>query len=104
MGTIGACIYLGAVLVVIGVAGYFIEKRRRGPQAVRRFLIWYAFAWPFMAAGFVGLAYPKLHWLYFVEIAIAAVGYAVQYLDIRRQRAKKQAAHGPTHVDLRRRL
>ena len=88
-----AWIFVGCALLVFGVAGYFMSRRRGGPQGVRSFVIWYIFAWPFLAVGLCVGEYPKRHWLYFVEFGIAALGYGVQFFDFRRQRAK--ARQGP---------
>jgi hypothetical protein len=78
---------MGVLMVAVGVVGYLMS-RRRGPDEVRRFLIWYAMAWPFMAAGLGGVLLPKEHWLYFVQGGIAVVGYGVQFFDARRQRLR----------------
>ena len=90
-GMLPVFIYMGVGLVVLGVFGYLNERRRRGPEGVRRFLIWYAIAWPFMAAGLCALVFPRLHWFYIVQIGIAVIGYGVQILDFRRSRARAAA-------------
>jgi hypothetical protein len=90
-GAVSGFIFLGAVMVVLGVFGYLNERRRRGAEGVRRFLIWYGFAWPFMACGMCAILFPKLHWLYYVEFAIAALGYGAQALDWRRAKARAAA-------------
>lgn len=90
-GVLPVFIYVPVGLVALGVIGYFNERRRRGPEGVRRFLIWYVIVWPFMAAGLCALAFPRLHWLYIVQIGIAGVGYGVQILDFRRSRARAAA-------------
>ena len=41
------------ILVIMGVAGYFMQKRR-GPGAVRGFLIWYGFTWPLFGVALCG--------------------------------------------------
>lgn len=81
----------------MGVAGYFIEKRRRGPAGLRQFLIWYAFVWPFAAAGLCAMSSPRLHWLYWVEFAIAVTSYVVQFRSQRRLR--RQRADAPDKQD-----
>jgi hypothetical protein len=89
-------IFIAVVLVVMGVIGYSIEKRRRGPAGVRRFVIWYVFAWPFMAVGVFEITHPRQHWLVYLDFGIAAVGYGVQFLDARRSRAAlRRQAKGP---------
>lgn len=80
-------IFVGVALVVMGVVGYF-RYRRRGPDELRRFFIWYALAWPFIGCGLCGLAFPRLHWLYYVQFAIAVASYGVQIPGLRRARAK----------------
>lgn len=87
---IALCIIMVCILVIMGVVGYFVQKRR-GPRAVRSFLIWYCFTWPFLGVALCGFAFPKARWLEFVELGVIAVGYAVRYLDIRRTRAKAGA-------------
>lgn len=71
---------MGVGLVAIGVFGYVTTKRKHGRDEVRRFLIWYAFAWPFMACGLCAISYPRLHWLYFVDFGLAVACQAVQIL------------------------
>jgi len=85
---------MGVVLVVFGVVGYSKEKRRHGPEGVRRFLIWYCFAWLFVGVALCGLAYPKQRWLEFVELAVAAVGYSALFFDRRRRRARASSERG----------
>jgi hypothetical protein len=92
-GIVSGFIFMGAALIALGVFGYFNERRRRGTDGARRFLIWYCFAWPFMACGMCAIAFPKLHWLYYVEFGIAGLGYGVQAFDWRRTKARA-AAHG----------
>jgi hypothetical protein len=75
----------------MGVVGYFVQKRR-GPRAVRGFLIWYVFVWPLFGVALCGFAFPKAHWLEFVELGIVVAGYGVRYLDIRRSRAKADSS------------
>jgi hypothetical protein len=64
---------MGLVMALLGVFGYLTERRKRGASGVRRFLLWYAFAIPFIACGLCGIAYPKLHWLYYPAVAMAVV-------------------------------
>jgi hypothetical protein len=90
-GMLPVFIYMSVGLVALGVIGYFNERRRRGPEGVRRFLIWYAIAWPFMAAGLCALAFPRPHWLCIVQIGIAVIGYGVRILGFRRSRARAAA-------------
>lgn len=78
---------MGVLLVVLGVVGYFMF-RRHGRDELRRFFIWYAFAWPFMGCGLCAAGYPRLHWLYYVSFALAVGSYGVQILGFRRARAK----------------
>ncbi len=78
---------MGCALAVMGVAGYF-TYRRRGRDELRRFFIWYAFAWPFMGCGLCAIGYPKLHWLYYVEFVGVVASYCVQIPGLRRARAK----------------
>jgi hypothetical protein len=99
MGITGAAIFLGCGLVGLGALGYF-GSRRRGPAAVRGFLILYAFAWPFLAVGLCVGEYPKAHWLYFVEIGIVALSYGVRALDFRRRRAKALAVRGQNRLEV----
>lgn len=80
-------LFMGSALVVMGVAGYFMY-RRRGRDELRRFFIWYAFAWPFVGCGACAMGYPRLHWLYYVEFALAVASYVVQIPGLRRARAK----------------
>lgn len=95
MGTV-----IGVLLVAMGVVGYLMS-RRCGPDEVRRFLIWYVFAWPFVGAGLCALFYPKLHWLYYVQFAIAAASYAVRFPDfLQRRRAKGRVEREGTHLEL----
>lgn len=88
-------IIVGIALVVLGPVGYLLEKRRRSVNGIRRFLIWYCFAWPFAAAILLAAAYPKQHWLYYMQFGIVALGYGTQFLDARRRRAaiRRQAEH-----------
>lgn len=95
--TTSVFVFMGVLLVVMGVAGYFMY-RRRGRDELRRFFIWYAFVWPFMGCGLCAMSYPSLHWLYYVEFALAAASYGVQIPGLRRGRAKAR-----TEVDQRRR-
>jgi hypothetical protein len=90
-GIVSGFVFMGAALVALGVFGYFNERRRRGADGVRRFLIWYCFVWPFMACGMCAIAFPRLHWLYYVEFGIAGLGYGVQALDWRRAKARAAA-------------
>jgi len=85
-------IYMGSALVAAGIIGYFNERRRRGADGVRHFLIWYCFAWPFMAANLCAMTFPKLHWLYFVSFGIAAASYVAQGMGLRRARAAQARA------------
>ncbi len=78
---------MGCALAAMSVAGYFMY-RRRGRDELRRFFIGYAFAWPFMGCGLCAVGYPRLHWLYDVEFAIAVASYGVQIPGLRRARAK----------------
>jgi hypothetical protein len=84
-------IFMGAALIALGVFGCFNARRRRGADGVRQFLIWYCFALPFMACGMCAIAFPRLHWLYYVEFGIAGLGYGVQALDCRRVKARAAA-------------
>jgi hypothetical protein len=86
---------MGVALVVLGVFGYLNERRKGGHGGVRRFLIWYAFAWPFMACALCAGLYPRLHWLYAVDFAIAVASYVVQLRDWRRARARAKADRSP---------
>ena len=89
-------IVVAVVLVVLGVVGYLVERGRRGPEGVRRFLIWYVFAWPFMAVGVLEFTHPKQHWLIYVQFGIAALGYGALTLDAQRRRAAaRRLAEGP---------
>ena len=86
---------MGVVLVAVGVFGYLTQVRRRGRYEVRDFLIWYALAWPFMACFLLAGFYPRLHWLYFVNFAIAVASYAVQFFGWRRARDRAKADRSP---------
>lgn len=92
-------IFMLVLLVAVGVAGYFMVKRRDALE-MRRFLIWYCFCWPFMGVTLCMFVFPRQRWLEFVEAAIVVVGYGVQYFDARRQRAKTRIEPGGTHVEL----
>lgn len=98
-GIVAVFIFTGVLVVAMGPVGYLIS-RRGGPDEVRRFLLWYVFVWPFAAVGLSALLFPKLHWLYFMEFAIVAGGYAVQILDFRRRRAKRRVERGRMHIEL----
>ena len=78
----------GVVLAAVGVGGYLIERSRRAPGGVRRFLLWYVFMWPFMLILTCAVAYPRLHWLYYVAAVFAACGYIAQVLVWRRSQAR----------------
>lgn len=71
-------IFMGLVVALLGVFGYLFERRKRGALGARRFLLWYAFAVPFMACGLCGTVYPELHWLYFLAGAMAVIGALAQ--------------------------
>jgi len=86
---------MGVGLVVLGVFGYLKQKRRHGRDGVRQFLIWYAFAWPFLACALCAGFYPRLHWLYFVDFGLAVASYVVQILGWRRARAAAKADRPP---------
>ncbi|HET9170556.1 MAG TPA: hypothetical protein VFN97_14020 [Actinospica sp.] len=94
-GAVSVFLYMGAVLVALGVFGFLTERRKRGRDGVRRFLIWYALAWPFMACALAAELYPRLHWLYSVSIAIAVASYVVQIRGWRRARAQAKADRPP---------
>lgn len=66
-------------MALFGVFGYLSERRKRGALGVRRFLVWYAFAVPFMACALCGTVYPKLHWLYFLAGAMAVISALAQF-------------------------
>lgn len=82
-GLVSDFVIAGAILVLVGLGGYLIERRRDFPGGVRRFLVWYAFAWPFMLTVTYAAAYPRLHWLYFMAVIVMALGYIVQALTWR---------------------
>ena len=86
---------MGVVLVVVGVVGYFNQKRRHGREGVRQFLIWYAFAWPFLACALCAGFYPRLHWLYYVDFGLAVAAYAVQIWGLIRARAAAKSDRPP---------
>jgi hypothetical protein len=95
-GTLLTFIFVGALLVALGVAGFFNERRRRGPAGVRRFLVWYCLAWPFAAAAVCATEFPRLHWLILVSFGISGVGSAVRMYADRRARARPA---GPEPAD-----
>lgn len=70
--------FTGLVMALLGVFGYLSERRKPGALGVRRFLVWYAFAVPFMACALCGTVYPKLHWLYFLAGAMAVISALAQ--------------------------
>ena len=76
--------FAGLVMALVGVFGYVIERRKRGRPGARRFLVWYAFAIPFMACALTGSLYPKLHWLFYLAGAMAVVSALVQLRGARR--------------------
>lgn len=76
--------FAGLVMALLGVLGYMSERRKRGAPGVRRFLLWYAFAIPFMACALCGTVYPRLHWLYYLAGAMAVVSALVQLRGARR--------------------
>ena len=82
-----AYVYLGMLLIVLGFVGYFTEKRKRGADGVRRFLISYAIVWPFFACELTGLLYHRLHWLIYVGGAIAVLTYYPLALRWRQKKA-----------------
>jgi hypothetical protein len=45
-----ALVFMSVAMIALGAFGYFAEKRKRGAAGVRRFLISYCLAWPFMGA------------------------------------------------------
>ena len=90
---------MGVALVVMGVFGYLTEKRKHGRDGVRKFLIWYALAWPFMACALCAAFYPKLHWLYFVDFGLAVASYVVPILGWRRARARARAKADRSPLD-----
>jgi hypothetical protein len=73
-----------------GVFGYVSQKRKRSADEARRFLIWYAISWPFLITLLFGLAYPRLHWLYYVAIGIALLGNLGNLVSMRSARRKRQ--------------
>lgn len=80
--------FISLVMALLGVFGYLTERRKRGAPGARSFLLWYAFAIPFVACALCGLVYPKLHWLYYLAGAMAAGGALVQLRGARRARAQ----------------
>ena len=88
MRYISVFVAMGVIMIVLGVVGYTVERRKRGPEGVRGFLIWYGLAWPFAISSIVAGLYPRLRWLYAVTFAIVAISYAVQILNWRRARAR----------------
>ena len=78
---------MGVALVVMGVAGYFMYRRRGGDE-LRRFFVGYAFTWPIVGCGLCAVGYPRLHWLYYVAFALAVASYVVQIPGLWRARAK----------------
>lgn len=79
-------VYVGALMVMLGVAGYVNERRKRGAAGVRRFLLWYTFVIPFMACGLCAAVYPRLHWLWWVPGAMAVAYPLAVVLHDRRTR------------------
>lgn len=77
-GVMEVSLYMAVVMAVIGVVGYRKEKRRGGADGARQFLIWYGLAWPFVACGICAVFFRRLHWLYYVEGAIAVLSYGIQ--------------------------
>jgi hypothetical protein len=76
-----------AVLAAVGAAGYLVVRRRGRAGGVRRFLIWYGFMWLMVGVALLGIAYPGLGWLEFVELGIIAAAYVTHRVDGRRTRA-----------------
>lgn len=84
-------------MALLGVFGYLTERRKRGTSGVRRFLLWYAAAVPFMACSLGGTVYPRLHWLYYVAGAMAVVSALAQLRGYRRAstQARSESSRKP---------
>ncbi|MBR7838033.1 hypothetical protein KDL01_32470 [Actinospica durhamensis] len=81
------------VFAAIGIAGptasYLLVRRRGGPRATTRNLaLDLATAVPFMLCASVSQLYNRLHWLFYVSVAIAVVSYVRPLLERRRARSR----------------
>jgi FtsH-binding integral membrane protein len=75
--------YVAIAAILVGCFGYATERRKRGAKGARNFLLWYAFAVPFMACALCGTIYHRLHWLYYVAGAMAVAAVLVQRRGLR---------------------
>jgi hypothetical protein len=71
-------LFMGVGLTVMGVFGYFQQKRRGPAGDVRGLLLWYALAWPFLACCLTAEFYPRWRWLYIVAGVMSVGNAAVQ--------------------------